>query len=155
MILVKEGEEFKKGEVKDLGEIQSIEIVKRGKGGEVEELLVHGEKNTVKIIKEYNIRYVLAFPGCTVTRQDNTEVETPTLIPSAYFSMKAFDKEGKIGYHLLGGGYGHGVGMSQNGANEMAKRGMDSMMILQHFYQGVEIGEIYENMDSTNLSLIH
>lgn len=155
MILVKEGEEFKKGEMKELGEIQSMQILKRGKGGEVEELLVHGEKNTVKIIKEYNIRYALAFPGCTVTRQDNTEVKTPTLIPSAYFSMKAFDKEGKIGYHLLGGGYGHGVGMSQNGANEMAKRGMDSGMILQHFYQGIEIGEIYEDMDSANLSLIH
>lgn len=36
-------------------------------------------------------------------------------------------------------GYGHGVGMSQYGANEMAKKGYKYKDILKHYYQGTEI----------------
>lgn len=36
-------------------------------------------------------------------------------------------------------GYGHGVGMSQNGANGMANEGYDYRAILSHYYTGVEI----------------
>lgn len=36
-------------------------------------------------------------------------------------------------------GYGHGVGMSQNGANEAAKEGYTYKQILQHYYTGVSI----------------
>ena len=36
-------------------------------------------------------------------------------------------------------GYGHGVGMSQNGANGMAKHGSDYKEILLHYYTGVSI----------------
>ena len=36
-------------------------------------------------------------------------------------------------------GYGHGVGMSQYGANEMAKLGYNYEEILKHYYTGVEI----------------
>lgn len=36
-------------------------------------------------------------------------------------------------------GYGHGVGMSQYGANEMAKIGKTYEEIIKHYYQGVKI----------------
>ena len=36
-------------------------------------------------------------------------------------------------------GYGHGVGMSQCGANAMAKGGADHETILKHYYTGVEL----------------
>ena len=36
-------------------------------------------------------------------------------------------------------GYGHGVGMSQYGANAMAKEGSDYRAILQHYYTGISI----------------
>ena len=39
-------------------------------------------------------------------------------------------------------GYGHGVGMSQFGANEMAKEGSDYKKILKHYYEGTEISKI-------------
>ena len=39
-------------------------------------------------------------------------------------------------------GYGHGVGMSQWGANVMAKNGATYDEILKHYYSGVEIQEI-------------
>ena len=36
-------------------------------------------------------------------------------------------------------GYGHGVGMSQYGANGMAKEGYNYLQILRHYYTGVSI----------------
>lgn len=39
-------------------------------------------------------------------------------------------------------GYGHGVGMSQWGANLMGKDGFSYSEILKHYYSGVEIGKI-------------
>ena len=39
-------------------------------------------------------------------------------------------------------GYGHGVGMSQWGANVMAKNGSNYEEILKHYYKGIELKEI-------------
>lgn len=39
-------------------------------------------------------------------------------------------------------GYGHGVGMSQYGANQMAKEGKNYEEIIKHYYTGVEIVDI-------------
>ncbi len=41
--------------------------------------------------------------------------------------------------HITAKGYGHGVGMSQYGANGMAKEGYRYDQILKHYYQGIEI----------------
>jgi len=41
-------------------------------------------------------------------------------------------------------GFGHGVGMSQCGANELAEKGKDYEYILQYYYTGVEIEPISE-----------
>ena len=38
-------------------------------------------------------------------------------------------------------GYGHGVGMSQYGANELAKQGKNYDDILKYYYQNVKITE--------------
>ena len=40
---------------------------------------------------------------------------------------------------LFRSGYGHGVGMSQFGANQMAKEGADYREILTHYYTGVTV----------------
>lgn len=42
-------------------------------------------------------------------------------------------------------GYGHGVGMSQWGANGMAKAGKNYSDILTHYYTGVEISSVFED----------
>ena len=36
-------------------------------------------------------------------------------------------------------GYGHGVGMSQTGADSLAKQGKNYEEIVKHFYTGVEV----------------
>lgn len=42
-----------------------------------------------------------------------------------------------INFYVIG--YGHGVGMSQTGADSMAKQGSNYEEIIKHFYSGVEI----------------
>ena len=39
-------------------------------------------------------------------------------------------------------GYGHGVGMSQTGADSLAKNGASFEEIIKHFYSGVEIVDL-------------
>lgn len=45
---------------------------------------------------------------------------------------------------FVGKGVGHGVGMSQYGANEMAKQNFSYVDILKFYYEGVEIERIYD-----------
>lgn len=47
------------------------------------------------------------------------------------------------GYCIYGGGYGHGIGMSQNGAKNMALAGMDAEEILAFFYEQSEMEQLY------------
>ena len=47
------------------------------------------------------------------------------------------------GITLKGGGYGHGVGMSQTAANEMAKEGYSYEEILEYFFREIEFVDIY------------
>ena len=61
------------------------------------------------------------------------------------FSLKsaAFDvKCSKDSVTFTTYGYGHGVGMSQYGADSMAKRGFDYEEILKHYYKGASVKEI-------------
>lgn len=47
------------------------------------------------------------------------------------------------GYDITTKGYGHGLGMSQYGAQGMAKEGSDYKQILTHYYTGVKIEKKY------------
>lgn len=44
-----------------------------------------------------------------------------------------------IGFEVTGGGYGHGIGMSQWGAHGMALQGKTYAQILTHFYSGTKV----------------
>lgn len=130
--------------VKRIGKIKNLTITKRNAGGVADELLIEGTENTFRIISEHNIRYVLSNGSSKVVRQDGSEVASPSLLPSAYITITTGKEDGiVVGYTLNGGGYGHGVGMSQNGARDMAQTGMDAKDILTFFYEACEIKEVY------------
>ena len=48
----------------------------------------------------------------------------------------------KNNIYFITKGYGHGVGMSQWGANGMAQQGSDYLEILRHYYQGIELSKL-------------
>ena len=65
-----------------------------------------------------------------------TKVRSLFSLRSAVFTVSAED--GNIVFRVTG--YGHGVGMSQYGANVMAAEGKDYRQILTWYYTGVTIG---------------
>ena len=52
-----------------------------------------------------------------------------------------------VGYTLIGGGYGHGVGMSQNGAKTLGEEGSSYSRILAFFFQGCDLTNSGEETD--------
>ena len=131
----KEPEEFKK--------VYGIICLKRKEGGVLDELLIKTDKGTYKVVSEYNIRYILN-QGGGVRRQDGSEYESAVLLPSAYLIIDVEKKDDNVvGYSIFGGGYGHGVGMSQNGAKSMGLLGLNCGEILSFFYTDCEIEKIY------------
>lgn len=137
--------EFVSKSVKSLGDIKNIKVDERGAGGVCKSLIIEGSKNTYKVLLEYNIRYVLNGAGTSVLRADGTESYCKTLLPSGFFYLETVHfGQNVISYNIYGGGYGHGVGLSQNGANQMAKQGMNCQEILQKFFRGT-VFVSYEN----------
>ena len=71
------------------------------------------------------------------------------LLPSGFFVLDTVVEAGKdgesvVGYTLTGGGFGHGVGMSQNGAKALGEQGADYGQILSKFYPGCEVTDAEE-----------
>lgn len=86
-------------------------------------ILEYTESGRVRTIKIGNINFA------------GTELRTLIGLKSTNFSFKI---EGdNIIFSVIG--YGHGVGMSQTGADSMAKSGNSPEEIIKHFYTGVEI----------------
>lgn len=130
--------------IEEVGNITNIEVIKRLSGGVADELLIETTKDTYLVIGEYNIRYVLSDGVSEIIRNDGSAVTVSNLLPSAYFIIEpeTASSEGIQEISLIGGGYGHGVGMSQNGARQAALRGMTCEEILELFYKGLELREV-------------
>jgi stage II sporulation protein D len=56
---------------------------------------------------------------------------------SAWFSMEATGQGKEL--FVAGRGYGHGVGLCQEGAMEMARRGYNFMQILEFYYTNIKV----------------
>ena len=104
--------------------------------------IIKTEKGSLKVISEYNIRYVLAAESMKVMRKGEEITYRGSLLPSGFFVMELDLKEKNVvGYTIYGGGYGHGVGMSQNAAKNMAAEGHSAEEILRFFYSECIITE--------------
>jgi stage II sporulation protein D len=111
-------------------------------GGVLDTLIVETNKGTYQVIGEYNIRYVLNDGKSKVCKQGGIEVDSPTLLPSAFFILDVKKKgDYVIGYAITGGGYGHGVGMSQWGAKVLAEDGKSAEDIVKFFFKDIEIAK--------------
>ncbi len=120
----------------DVGTLDSIEVVEAGPGGVALKIEAKGSKGSVTVETENKIRRALGGEGYIIRTQDGAETDSRALLPSAFFTV---EKAGDL-FVIKGGGFGHGIGMSQNGANEMAKCGKNYKEILTLFYQGVTVG---------------
>lgn len=121
------------------GSLVSLNVAKRSVSGSILTLMVQFENGSAAVKSEYNIRKVLGSGAEQITYKDGSTSENVTLLPSAFCTV---ERLGDGTYLLCGGGYGHGLGMSQNGANGLAKNGYTYEDILNYFYKDIELVDI-------------
>ena len=129
--------------MKDIGEVQNIEITERNEGGVVQKAFLTGEKGELEIIYEHAIRVALNGKGQTIKRTHGKDATGGEMLPSGFFVVDKIEENGKVSaFRFRGGGFGHGAGMSQNGANHMAEAGKTYEEILGLFYEGTTLSQI-------------
>lgn len=134
--------EFVSIPISTVGTITDIEVTKRQTGGIVSEIKITGTENTVLVSGEYNIRALFGDNTLAINKK-NGEKYYATLLPSAFIYFEEVYQDGYLsGYLIKGGGYGHGVGMSQNAVSTMVES-MNYREILQFFYNGTSIKQVY------------
>jgi SpoIID/LytB domain protein len=109
----------------DIGQLVGIDILERGVSGRIMRLDVNGQLN-----------------GKAVVVHLSPELRIRKSLGGLKSSMFVMDRVGNS-YKFTGGGFGHGVGMCQNGAIGMADAGKKYQQILQHYYQNSEVVKIY------------
>lgn len=127
-----------------VGTVESISITERLPGGVAQTLLVKGSEGEKTIHGQNAIRSALGDGRLTIKRKDGNTSEGWSSLPSGFLAIEdaGVNENGVRSFKIYGGGYGHGVGMSQNGAQGMAKSGIGYEEILKFFYDGTEVSEI-------------
>ncbi len=97
-----------------------IKVLERSEGGRITQIKIGN-----KVLKGTDIRNKLGLNSANFNCQVNKNTILFTVI-----------------------GYGHGIGMSQYGADGMAKNGYAYDAIVRHYYQGVEIAEVHDLLNA-------
>ena len=100
-----------------VGQPRSLRVLQRGPSGRVLALEVGGSS------------------GVVVLRLDAIR-RTLRELPSTLFTL---EPTGPGSWRVEGGGFGHGAGLSQAGAIDLARRGWSRERILQHYYPGATL----------------
>lgn len=130
--------------VSGIGEIQAVFVTERGTGGIAKKLKIYGSEGEKIVSGESQIRSILGDESLVYRKNDGKTQTGWSSMPSAYIAIDETARDEESGlrtFTVWGGGYGHGVGMSQNGAQQMAREGNDYKDILTFFYEGAEVRE--------------
>lgn len=117
---------FNKGD--KLDDLVEIKVIRRGDSGKIMEMEVITRSQTYKVYKELVIRRLMTKDG--------------KALPSANVVFEnTKDNDGNlVSIHAWGGGFGHGVGMSQYGAGFMGSElHLSYDKILKHYYTGISL----------------
>ena len=107
---------------RNIGEIQRLQPLQRGGSGRISLLRIYGSEGFLDLGKELWIRRLLS---------------------SSHLYSSAFEVEDKGSFVVLSGkGWGHGVGLCQIGAANMAFNGKNYREILSFYYPGSEIAKV-------------
>lgn len=110
-----------------LKEVKSVKISRRDRSGRVAELqLEHATGNTT--VEGDAVRWLTSGgkPG-------------PGALPSSLFYLVEEVKDDSRQLRFVGGGWGHGIGLCQEGAAGRARGGANYRQILEHYYPGANI----------------
>lgn len=121
-----------------LGELKRIHVLERGVSGKAIRMALETTRGRFLVSKEYVIRKLFRHGR--------------RMLPSAnvVFSHLTDPRGRLVALKANGGGFGHGVGMSQLGASTLSDRAHTFDQILQHYYTGVSLGTIPISVDTTH-----
>ncbi len=102
--------------------LQSLEVVERSPGGRILKLSVQTDIGTFNLFKD-EVRSAFSAPRSTLF----------------YLEPVKKDNNPLWGYAFVGGGFGHGVGLSQTGSYRLAQLGWTSKRILNFYYPGTTL----------------
>ncbi|MFS0863094.1 SpoIID/LytB domain-containing protein [Fredinandcohnia sp. 179-A 10B2 NHS] len=120
---------------KEVGKVYEINVIERSSSGRVLEIEFVTESGNLYAYKD-SIRSYLKY----INSSGNQASLLSTLFHIEPVKNKQTDE---IGFKVYGGGWGHGVGLSQTGAVGMAEKGASFEKILKHYYQGIDLEDRY------------
>ncbi len=100
----------------DLGQVLGIFVLSRGQSSRTKHLLIAGSNGEQVLTGE--------------------EFRRLAKLPSSNFNVSYLED----GYLIEGHGFGHGLGLSQWGAKNLAQKGYNAAQILTYYYKDVELG---------------
>ncbi len=108
--------------LQDFKTIKEMKIVDRSTSGRIIKMDVTTDLGVVSLAKN-EVRSAFTPPRSTL-----------------FYLEPFFDKNNKLaGYAFVGGGFGHGVGLSQFGSYNLAKLGWSAQRILEFYYPGTKL----------------
>lgn len=122
----------------NIGDVTGITVNKRVSGGAAVNITITGSQGSTTLSKESYIRTCLGNGNVDLNTQNGT-VRYERL-PSTFITfVPQYNENGQVNaFTIYGGGYGHGIGMSQNAVKAMSQK-MNYVQILQFFYKGTEV----------------
>ncbi|WP_448377001.1 SpoIID/LytB domain-containing protein [Fervidobacterium sp.] len=125
--------------------VMNMYVSKRGNGGYVMAITIETSDSYITVSSS-DVRRLLNVSGKTIFLQNGTKRTDFASLPSMFFAIdtqKNSDYVEKI--IVYGGGFGHGVGLSQVGANSLAKNyNFNFSDILEFFYPGTNIANYFD-----------
>ncbi len=102
-----------------------MEVLDRGRSGRVGKIRVVGRGGRSQEVSGLAVRWLLD-------------------LPETWFTARRLQPaKGASGWQFSGRGWGHGVGLCQNGAYGLAGRGLNYREILAHYYTGAELARLH------------
>ncbi|MFN8674240.1 MAG: SpoIID/LytB domain-containing protein [Candidatus Sericytochromatia bacterium] len=114
----------------DAGNVKNIEIIEKTEHNRATKLRITGSKGTFEVDgNKFRLAVGLNSTFFTIKK-------------SSSLTKKLLTTENPTSFVFNGGGWGHGLGMSQWGARQMAEDGKNYNEIVKHYYTGITLGNL-------------
>ncbi|MBE9158099.1 SpoIID/LytB domain-containing protein [Nodosilinea sp. LEGE 06152] len=130
-----------------LTQVNSVRVSERADSGRVQAIDIETDVGVVQLKKDEIVR-VLTAPRSLlfyVEPMYQTPAAIGTAPPVTEGSPPAASSQ-IVGYRFVGGGWGHGVGMSQTGSYRLGNLGWNYQRILQFYYPGTTLQPISDEL---------
>ena len=151
----------------DFGKLKDIKVLERGESGKIISMNIVFDNITFNVKKELIIRKLfiknnkmLKSANCVFQFIYSKENLGDNNLKNSFYQFEKDEYKTNLPLYFdeikaIGGGFGHGVGLSQFGAANMAKNGHNYEQILKHYYSNINLAtqpHILNNNDNEYLA---